>query len=142
MDVSAKPARPPSYVDSLFEPSPNATDSPHLAPPTAELNLGDIDMTGPATPLNHFASPTAAALNSREGTADADAYEGDVEAARIPNDDFPLRGLKVVIIHVKDKLNDGPSVGEIVLEQLREYEAESRTGCEYIISYPGQSLYL
>jgi hypothetical protein len=142
IDMPAKPARPPSYVDSLSAPSPNAMDSPHLATPTAELNLGDIEMPGPVTPLSNFASPTAAALNSREGTADADAYEGDIEAAHAPIDEMQLRGLKVVIIHVKDKFNGGPSVGEIVLEQLREYEAVSKTGVEYIVSYPGQSLYL
>ncbi|KAK0645838.1 cAMP phosphodiesterases class-II-domain-containing protein [Cercophora newfieldiana] len=132
------------------KPSPNvfpatATDSPHLATPTAELSLGgdDIDMSGPATPISHV-SPTAAGGSlalSREGTADVmDLHHGNskVDAER----DYPLRGLKVVIIHVKDKLNDGPSVGETIAEQLKAYEAESRTGVEYIVSYPGQSLYL
>ncbi|KAK4448630.1 cAMP phosphodiesterases class-II-domain-containing protein [Podospora aff. communis PSN243] len=118
--------------------SPIVTDSPHLATPTAELSLGDVEMSGPATPQSHV-SPAAAGIHSREGTADAD---GDLRIDTSRDNDRPLRGLKVVIIHIKDKLNDGPSVFETVRTQLNEYEEESRTGVEYIVSYPGQSLYL
>ncbi|CAK7268337.1 3',5'-cyclic-nucleotide phosphodiesterase pde1 [Sporothrix epigloea] len=54
---------------------------------------------------------------------------------------LPLQGLKVVIIHIKEKLKDGPPAGEIILKQLREHEERSPLGCEYMISYAGQSLY-
>lgn len=54
----------------------------------------------------------------------------------------PLDGLKVVIIHVKERLTDGPDVGDSILQQLREYDQDARLGCEFIVSKPGQSFYL
>ncbi|KAL3425955.1 cAMP phosphodiesterase class-II [Phlyctema vagabunda] len=54
----------------------------------------------------------------------------------------PLRGLKIVIVHVKSRLDDGPDEGDTILDQLNEYEAEMKLGCEFIISRVGQSLYL
>lgn len=54
---------------------------------------------------------------------------------------YPLRGLKVVIIHVKDKMTDGPKTGEIILRELKSYEEDTKLGCEFLISRPGESLY-
>ncbi|TWU75771.1 3',5'-cyclic-nucleotide phosphodiesterase pde1 [Metarhizium rileyi] len=53
----------------------------------------------------------------------------------------PLEGLKVVIIHVKDRLEDGPQVGTTILQQLQDHEKEMNLGCEFIISKSGTSLY-
>lgn len=55
---------------------------------------------------------------------------------------LPLAGLKVVIIHVKEKLADGPAPGDLILEQLLEYEKQAQLGCEFIVSHSGQSFYL
>ncbi|KAK0622831.1 cAMP phosphodiesterases class-II-domain-containing protein [Immersiella caudata] len=137
-DDSPRLSAPTSGLSLSSAHSPIVTDSPHIATPTAELSLGDIEMSGPVTPQSHV-SPVATALHSREGTADVDS---ELKIDTSTDNDLPLRGLKVVIIHVKDKLNDGPSVAETVREQLNGYETESRTGVEYIVSYPGQSLYL
>lgn len=90
------------------------SDTP-LATPTADLSLG-ADLPQPAIP------PTDIKPETEEPQ-------------------LPLAGLKVVIIHIKEKLRDGPPAGEIILDQLREYEARSPLGCEYIISYSGQSLF-
>ncbi|KAH7170186.1 cAMP phosphodiesterases class-II-domain-containing protein [Dactylonectria macrodidyma] len=54
----------------------------------------------------------------------------------------PLQGLKVVIIHVKEKLTDGPPVGETILQELLDHDKDAPLGCEFIISKPGQSFYL
>lgn len=53
-----------------------------------------------------------------------------------------LEGLKVVIIHVKARLTDGPDVGDTILKELEAYETEAQLGCEFIISKSGQSFYL
>ncbi|KAG5925714.1 hypothetical protein E4U42_004024 [Claviceps africana] len=53
----------------------------------------------------------------------------------------PLEGLKVVIIHVKERLDDGPPVEDSILTQLLEHEEEANLGCEFIVSKPGMSLY-
>ena len=78
---------------------------------------------------------------------DEDKIEGNGNENETPNPvrprhDLPLKGLKVVIIHVKDRLDDGPDVGDTIFSQLLEYEKEARLGCEFIISRVGMSMYL
>ncbi|RWA07501.1 hypothetical protein EKO27_g7606 [Xylaria grammica] len=53
-----------------------------------------------------------------------------------------LRGLKVVIIHVKEKLVDGDAPRDTILAQLQEAEEEAQLGCEFVISSAGQSFLL
>ncbi|KAG6033575.1 hypothetical protein E4U41_006871 [Claviceps citrina] len=53
----------------------------------------------------------------------------------------PLEGLKVVIIHVKQRLDDGPAVQDCILRQLEDHEKEANLGCEFIISRSGMSFY-
>ncbi|KND87983.1 putative 3',5'-cyclic-nucleotide phosphodiesterase [Tolypocladium ophioglossoides CBS 100239] len=83
----------------------------------------------PDTP--HLATPTDE-LSLRE----AGSLDSVVPIRR------PLEGLKVVIIHVKERLTDGPNAGDSILQQLREYDQDARLGCEFVISKPGQSFYL
>lgn len=63
------------------------------------------------------------------------------------NWDLPLKGLKVVIIHVKDTFKDGPYVGDTILEELNAHEQALQEdgkglGCEFIISKSGESYWL
>ncbi|KAI7183217.1 hypothetical protein D0869_05395 [Hortaea werneckii] len=58
--------------------------------------------------------------------------------------DLPLHGIKVVIIHIKDTLRDGPHVSSNILADLRDHEARLQQqgqglGCEFIISQSGES---
>lgn len=55
--------------------------------------------------------------------------------------ELPLKGLKIVIIHVKEHLADSRPNGEIILEQLDEHNAEARLGCEFVIAKSGKALY-
>ena len=55
----------------------------------------------------------------------------------------PLKGLRVIVIHVKDTLKDGPHVSESILSQLQLHaldleERGIRLGCEFVISESGQ----
>jgi 3',5'-cyclic-nucleotide phosphodiesterase len=150
--VSPKTVKPRRVNSAtLSEDHMGVTDSPHLATPTAELTLGDIDMSGPATPLSTAPPGHHASQPSYDDTPDHDRHHHvniiSVDADAEATDDVsvmppPLTGLKVVIIHVKDKMNDGPKVGDIILEELLAYEETTRLGCEYIVSHVGQSLYL
>ena len=54
----------------------------------------------------------------------------------------PLEGFQVIIIHVKDNLKDGPSISEIVLEQLQAMEKQAQLGCTFAVSAPGTSVWL
>jgi cAMP phosphodiesterase len=61
--------------------------------------------------------------------------------------DGPLRGLKVIIIHVKDDLVDGPPVGVTILAELRAHAAQLAAagrplGCEFIVSRSGESYWI
>ncbi|KAF5026662.1 hypothetical protein F66182_1246 [Fusarium sp. NRRL 66182] len=103
-----------------------------VSPKTVKASTPDFVPPGPETPPTpHLATPTAElTLNQSESFT-------SVPLAR-----RPLEGLQVVIIHVKDRLNDGPVVGDVILEQLAEYERDAQLGCEFVISRPGQSFYL
>jgi cAMP phosphodiesterase len=81
-------------------------DTPHLATPTNELSLRDVEPHSPTQ-----------------------------------TEERPLEGLKVVIIHVKDRLLDEIDTGTAILEQLEAYEENEQLGCEFVISKAGQSFY-
>jgi hypothetical protein len=58
--------------------------------------------------------------------------------------DPPLKGLRVVVIHVKDTFKDGPHVSESISEELNAYEQGLKEegkglGCEFVISKSGES---
>lgn len=88
-------------------PKSTGIDTPHLATPTTELSLHDVDPLSTLTPLWKK----------------------------------QLQGLKVVIIHVKDKLTDEPDVRETILRELQEYEEDAQLGCEFVVARSGQSFY-
>ncbi|KHJ31475.1 putative 3 -cyclic-nucleotide phosphodiesterase [Erysiphe necator] len=52
---------------------------------------------------------------------------------------LPLKGVKIIIIHTKDNLDDSPQVANIIHQQLLEHEKKAQLGCEFIISRSGQS---
>lgn len=72
---------------------------------------------------------------------DLPPHEMGISSAPAAESRRPLAGLKVVIIHVKERLDDGPPAGESILEQLLEHEREEGLGCEFVISRPGMSFY-
>ncbi|KAK8211190.1 cAMP phosphodiesterases class-II-domain-containing protein [Phyllosticta paracitricarpa] len=87
---------------------------------------------------------TAAALSARASTTTT-AAETTTNTSTAPPAPPPLKGLRVIIIHVKDTHTDGPLVGERILEELQEHErvcAEQLgkpLGCEFVISKHGGS---
>jgi cAMP phosphodiesterase len=56
--------------------------------------------------------------------------------------DLPLKGVKIIVIHVKDNLDDGPDTGDMILKELKQYEEEEPTGCEFVIAKTGEAVYL
>lgn len=105
--ISPKSTRPGLYAGLESTPSPMST--PHIATPTAELSLSDLD------PMVHIPIP------------------------QNPHTIRPLQGLKVVIIHVKDNFSDEETTGEIILSELLDYESEAQLGCEFVVSQQGES---
>ncbi|KAF1950009.1 EF1G-domain-containing protein [Byssothecium circinans] len=104
--------------------------------------VGRTGGTGTHTPTTtvtqhaHPSAPAAPNLNS----VSAEHSKALLTAAF----DVPLKGVKVVIIHVKDSLADGPMVGDGILRELREGERELAErgrglGCVFEIAVGGGS---
>lgn len=81
----------------------------------------------------HIATPTAElSLND---------FEASIASPSLPRRTHnPLGGLSVVIIHVKEKLNNEELAQDTILGELLEHEKEAELGCKFIISKMGQSL--
>ena len=131
MDDPVSPRTVKPVGGSLAQPRPDehtaaGTSSPHITTPTAALTLIDVELPPPVTPLNVVVHQQLQSQQTQQ---------------RAPPEPLPLKGLRVVIIHMKDKLNDGPHIGDIILGELQEYEKEAQLGCEFVISSEGQALY-
>ncbi|KAI8932685.1 hypothetical protein NX059_010179 [Plenodomus lindquistii] len=99
-------------------------------------------LTGLTTPTphphshSHPSAPAALNLSSISGE-----HSRAMLAAAF---DAPLKGVQVVVIHVKDSLADGPLVGEQILKELREGEERLKEegrglGCGFVVSGAGES---
>lgn len=53
-----------------------------------------------------------------------------------------LKGLKIVIIHVKERLDDGEPAGDTIMRELRQYEREEGLGVEFVLSERGLSVWV
>ncbi|KAH7329399.1 cAMP phosphodiesterases class-II-domain-containing protein [Stachybotrys elegans] len=116
-------SHPPSPEDPI-SPKTVYKSSPlvaHIPPPFAEEQ--------PETP--HLVTPTE----------EMSVHEDEGAPPPRRGIQRPLEGLKVVIIHVKEKLTDEPEVGGTILEQLLAHEEQAQLGCEFVISKSGQSFY-
>jgi hypothetical protein len=114
--VSPKSANPFNMPADYYFAAKADSETPHIATPTGELSLDEFSVPGSTIPPTNGAAADFAARK-------------------------PLEGLKVVIIHVKETLADGPEAGDSILQQLNAHEREAQLGCEFIISKSGQSFY-
>ena len=155
-----RPGHPPSRPSALRRSlSPTAPASP-----PAKQARGSDDGRGPTTPTRphppelHLRLPASAGRSSRssngsvhEAKAEADdknggGSEGAGDATGIEEaaEERPpaLKGLKVVVTHVKDKLSDGPPAAEIILRQLTEHVGRAGLGCDISVAKGGEALWL
>jgi cAMP phosphodiesterase len=82
------------------------------------------------------------AMSTEFGSKVTRGTSGDVDHGSSAGLSGMLEGLKIIIIHVKDKLNDDPPVGDLILEQLKQYDAREKLGCEFLIAWSGMSVML
>jgi cAMP phosphodiesterase len=120
-----------------------------MAPYTDDETMTDYsrDVTGTNTPnprlppttnshMSHPSAPTALNLANISPEHNRAMLAAAFEA--------PLKGVKVVVIHVKDTFQDGPLVGDQILKELQEGEKEMQDagralGCAFEISRSGGS---
>ena len=70
------------------------------------------------------------------------AHEDIVASRRSSRTKGVLKGVRVIVIHVKDNLKDGPNVGDTILTQLEAYERDAQLGVRFEISKAGTSIWL
>ncbi|KAH8815857.1 cAMP phosphodiesterases class-II-domain-containing protein [Xylogone sp. PMI_703] len=114
---------------------PNDTEFPHTSPPSpfTKTHTPTIDIE-----MREARSHSDSASTSQE-ISKALELQG-LHVKKLP--DSLLKGIKVVIIHVKDTLDDGPPIGDVIINELNEHDEEARLGCEFILSRPGEDVYL
>ncbi|QSZ30567.1 hypothetical protein DSL72_000123 [Monilinia vaccinii-corymbosi] len=56
--------------------------------------------------------------------------------------DYALRGVKVVLIHLKEALDDGEDLKDVILRELGEHEKVVKLGCEFVVSERGMCINL
>ena len=107
--------------------------------PSMTIPSGGVGSTSPRVhphmhPLATTIPAPAQPQNSTQGT----------QAAALPKEKLPepLKGLTVHIIHVKDTLMDGPSPGDVILQQLRALGKESGLGVEFDVCSWGESIWV
>lgn len=121
----------------------------HPLPPPHPLSRRTSFLLGPSdhgpAPNATLTAAAAAASAASAATTSSIAAAGASSSSLAPVQPPPLKGLRVVVIHVKDTHTDGPLVGERILEELVEHErvcAEQLgrpLGCEFVVSRHGGS---
>jgi len=111
---------------------PQTPESPAVAPPAG---CGDLDGVGAMVEMGRVDK------GDEIGFGGGKVHFGG-NGATDPTRRLPLRGVKVVIIHVKDPLRDGPPAGETILAQLLEREREVGLGCVFEVARTGGEVWV
>ena len=83
--------------------------------------------------------------DSEDANLNPPALQLDHLAPSVP-DSPPLKGVRIIVIHVKDTMMDGPPVGESILEELQAHEGRLKAqgrplGCTFEVSRSGDSYF-
>jgi cAMP phosphodiesterase len=92
----------------------------------------------PSSPISWSVPPASLAPIGRTPLEEGVTSSSDLGYTKTK---LPLKGFKVVIIHVKDKLDDGKLPGDVILGELRAYEEEEGLGVEFVLAEVGMALY-
>lgn len=137
--------------------SPHTRPIPH--PPNAGfMQLDNFELDGhggrstgkdtsqPESPFSPKHTSSQTPLTSLGGDLANMAPELSGEGAKTPlkkpSLEGMLAGLKVVIIHVKDNLDDNEPAEDTILREMNEYEQQEKLGCHFEIARPGMSVLL
>jgi len=108
---------------------PQTPESPAVAPPAGH---GDLDGEG-------VGGGVGKGDENGSGNGKVHFEENGITDPTMP---LLLKGVKVVIIHVKDPLRDGPPAGETILAQLLERERQVGLGCVFEVSRAGGEVWV
>ena len=142
-DIATEAAIPPHLRTKTASPaniplpaSPMQTRSNQSSPqqvsprqPNPRESLGAFNLARMA----QYPSPAILELTRVEPTTGA---------GKGPEKTIPLAGIKLIAIHIKDTMKDGPPAADIVLSQLKQRAEAAGLGCEVLVAKQGESLYL
>ena len=111
-------------------------------PGTGSLSMDDLSMSIPhATASGHILQDGAITSTPLAMDISVDPL---TTRTSLPQFDGPLKGVRVIVIHMKDTMTDGPLIGESILQELWAHEARlaregKALGCVFDISTSGAS---
>lgn len=123
--------------------TPLLTDSTNIFKGQATISKGSADARSPSATYKH---PSPSSVDTPRPVTRS-SYRGvtsEAQALRSPDTLMKktLSGLKIVIVHVKDRLDDSADCGQTILEELKQHADRNQIGCEFVISFPGMSIEL
>ena len=127
----------------------------HSVPPPSPVGHGRGNTHSSRRRKRSSVSPASRPLSDvpmspgiREHTMDGtdsdpiDGHDLQVPQGRRPSLVGALKGLRVIIVHVKDNLKDEPNVRDTIIAQLTAYETDRQLGCVFEMSKSGTSIWL
>lgn len=127
----------------LVTPIPHGVSVMMEQAPTSATLL--MDGPSDAVTFDHYHSVFSAASAASSVSTMAHSNSFETPDSAIPSEvSGPLKGVRIVIIHVKDSMGDGPPVGDSISNELCAHEGRLRAqgkplGCEFVISKAGDS---
>lgn len=137
-----------NYVGNRYSPSSRRKMSQEpressLGPPTSPVRTRGVTFQ---TDVSSSPAQPGAAVGAQSGAPQGFATPGQQyhPMSAHPREKLPepLKGLTVHIIHVKDTLMDGPSIGDTITRQLRAMSDEVGLGAEFNVTNCGDSYWI
>lgn len=145
LPLATHPLRSTTTADPAADSSnpPADAEEQHPQEEEQEENQEDLDMTSHLSASEDL-SPTTACATTPLPIPTSHPHQQQQQQQQPPASSFassPLRGalkgLKVVIIHVKERMADGPRAGDVILEELVRREGEAGLGVQFVVSEKG-----
>ncbi len=137
---SADGSRSPlSNISEWAGQSSSTRVSPHLYP--AAYSGGQRHHSHPSSPHMQPDLSSQIRRSSHPGYLDLGNRGMNANGKdRRPSTEGMLKGIKVVIIHVKERLDDEEPAGQIIIRELKEMEEDLGLGVEFVLAERGMSI--
>lgn len=121
----------------------NARGIGHQPQPPYETEPYFSEQISTSPSHSNFSTPDASATSAgaADGTNSPHGLRVELPNRR-PSTQGMLRGLRVVIIHVKERLDDEEPAGERIVRELRAFEEEEGLGVEFVLAEKGLSVFV
>lgn len=143
LDGSSMPDARKSSRSRAYVPDASPVHTPARA--SAHARVPDEESSTDYAPSPHAHAQSHTQSHSHSHTHNTPSVSAEHSRALLAAGlEAPLKGLKVVVMHVKDSMSDGPLVGDVILRELREGERAAAEkgrglGCVFEVARGGGS---